>query len=119
MPVYIVFIGIGLLIAAYLTARVRNYIYEQTVLDGNIRFKSSLSARGLAMLMFTNLLIVIFTLGLGTPWVKVRLARYYANNTLVAADVDLSEFVSIKQQEQSSLGEQIGDAFDVDIGITL
>jgi uncharacterized membrane protein YjgN (DUF898 family) len=69
--------------------------------------------------MFTNLLIVIFTLGLGTPWAKVRLTRYFAENTFVQVQEDISHYITEKQNTQTTLGDQIGDAFDVDVGITL
>ena len=119
LPMYALFIITALFIGAYLQVRVRNYIYKQSSLDNTIHFDSQLSAKALAWVMFTNLLIVIFTLGLGTPWAKVRLTRYFAENTFVQVQEDISHYITEKQNTQTTLGDQIGDAFDVDVGITL
>ena len=51
------------------------------------------------------------------PWAKVRMARLILENTQVDTSQGFSEYLTQKQKEQSSLGEQIGDAFDVDVGI--
>ena len=119
IPAYALLILASLFVSAYAQVRMRNYIYAQSSLDNNIHFKSDLSAKKLAWVMFTNLLLVIFTLGLGTPWAKVRLTRYFASNTYVETEVDISHYISEKQNDQTTLGDQIGDAFDVDLGITI
>jgi hypothetical protein len=38
-------------------------------------------------------------------------------NTLVDVDSGFDGFITQQQEQQSALGEQIGDAFDVDIAI--
>lgn len=114
---YLGFIIVSLLIVAYLYTRQRTYIYDNSNLDKKITFASMLKARPLAWVMITNFIIVIFTLGLGLPWAKVRMARLILENTQVDTSQGFSEYLTQKQKEQSSLGEQIGDAFDVDVGI--
>ena len=114
---YIGFIFIVIALLSYSYARQRKYIYENTKLDGKITFASSLGARKIAWVSVTNLLLVILTLGLATPWAKVRMARVLLENTHVDTSTGLDSYISQKQDEQSSLGEQIGDAFDIDVGI--
>lgn len=115
--VYLGLILIGFLAFAYSTSRKRAYIYDNTKLDNKITFTSTLGARKLAWVSITNLLMIAFTLGLATPWAAVRMARLYLDNTHADISVGLDEYVTQKQEEQSSLGEQIGDAFDVDAGV--
>ncbi len=67
--------------------------------------------------MITNFLLVIVTLGLGVPWAKVRMARLFLENTHVDTSIGIDSYLTQRQEEQSSLGEQIGDAFDVDVGV--
>jgi hypothetical protein len=55
-------------------------------------------------------------LGFAFPWAKVRMARLLLENTQVNIDTGFDDYISQKQTEQSSLGEQIGDAFDIDVG---
>jgi uncharacterized membrane protein YjgN (DUF898 family) len=106
-----------MLIMSYTITRQRTYIYENTLLDNTIGFTSTLKARSFAWVMLSNMLLVLLTLGLAFPWAKVRIARLMLENTLVDTEYGFDEYISEKQEEQSSLGEQIGDAFDVDVGV--
>ena len=47
------------------------------------------------------------------------MARYIIGNTQVDTAVGIEGYVSQQQQYQSSLGDQIGDAFDVDLGLAI
>lgn len=115
--VYIGFFAMSILVFSYSFARQRHYIYANSKLDEKISFTSTLGARAMAWVSLTNLLAIIFSLGLAIPWAKVRMARLLLENTLVDTSIGFEEYVTQKQEEQSSLGEQIGDAFDVDVGI--
>lgn len=119
IPVYLGFIFIGMFVSAYLQSRQRSYIYSQSKLDDSIALASTLTARNLAWTMFTNFLLVVFTLGLGIPWAQVRMARLMTANTQVDTSQGFDEYITQKQNDQSALGEQIGEAFDADIGIAI
>ncbi|MCF6226787.1 MAG: DUF898 domain-containing protein, partial [Xanthomonadales bacterium] len=114
---YLGFIVASLLIMAYFYSRQREYIFANSSLDTDITLASTLQARSLGWVMISNFILIIFSLGLAIPWAKVRMARLILENTLVNTDVGFDQYVTQKQEEQSSLGEQIGDAFDVDVGI--
>lgn len=116
-PVYIGLIAASFLVMAYAYARQRTYIFANTSLDENIAFISTLRASSLAWVMVTNFLVIIISLGLALPWAKVRMARLVLENTQVNTELGVDRYVTQQQEEQSSLGEQIGDAFDVDVGI--
>ena len=103
-------------VTAYSLTKHRAYIYANTILDENISFESTLKALPFAWVLISNLLMIIFTLGLATPWAKVRTAKIMSENTLVKANDGFDDYISQKQTQTSSLGEQIGDAFDVDVG---
>lgn len=114
---YLFFILGTIALMSYLTARYREYILANTLLDNKISFVSTLKARSLTWVSLTNLLVIIISMGLAYPWAQVRMMRLLATQTRADTSVGFEEYVSEKQQEQSSLGEQIGDAFDVDVGI--
>ena len=116
-PVYLGLIIVGLLVYAYSYARQRKYILANSMLDEKISFDSTLKARQFAWILISNFIMVILTLGLAMPWTKVRMARYVLENSLVDTSVGLDTYLTQKQEEQSSLGEQLGDAFDVDVGV--
>jgi len=107
----------SILIMAYSITRQRTYIFENTTLDEKIKFASTLKAKPLIWIMFTNLIAILLTIGLAFPWAKVRMARLMVENTLVDTEHGFDAYMTQKQKEESSLGEQIGDAFDVDVGL--
>ena len=117
MSVYLGMILAGMTVMAYAKTRQRTYIYENMMLDEKIAFASTLKAKPLAWVMVTNFIAVILTLGLAFPWAKVRMAKLMVENTLVDTEAGFYDYVTQKQKEESSLGEQIGDAFDVDVGL--
>jgi len=107
----------SMLIIAYAMTRQRTYIFENTTLDEKITFASTLEAKPLMWVMMTNFIAIILTIGLAFPWAKVRMARLMLENTLVDTEHGFDAYMTQKQKEESSLGEQIGDAFDVDVGL--
>ena len=114
---YIISIIASVAVFAYTFTRKRAYIFNNSKLDNKIALKSTLRARSLIYILITNFLLLIFTLGLATPWIKVRMARLILEHTEVDTSLGLDNYVTQQEKEQSSLGEQIGDAFDIDIGI--
>ena len=115
--VYFGFILSSLLIGAYAISRERAYIYSNTLLDGKIAVESTLGARAFAWVMFTNMLLVMFTLGLAMPWAKVRMARLMLDNTLVDTSAGFDEYITQQQNNVGALAEQIGEAFDVEMDV--
>tara|TARA_B100001093_G_scaffold149978_1_gene142683 strand:- start:2578 stop:3588 length:1011 start_codon:yes stop_codon:yes gene_type:complete len=103
------------LAVAYWFAETTNHIFATSQLE-NIQFQSSLTTGGLAKLWLVNLLLITFTLGFATPWVMVRNARYRISNTNVLAD-NLDSFIVQETSNTSALGEEIGEAFDIDLSI--
>ena len=116
---YLGMILASMFIMAYSMTRQRTYVYQNTILDDEITFGSTLKAKQFAWIMITNFLAVIATLGLAMPWAKVRVAKVMLENTQVYTDGGFDQYMTQKQNESSSLGEQIGDAFDVDVGLGL
>jgi len=111
---FILIIAIGIWTKAYLQARLRNYTLGRTSLDEDISFQSSVSTWKLFSIQITNLLLMMFTFGFAYPWTKVRLARYSAESTAVQMPANISQYASEQQKKTSALGEEMGEAFDVD-----
>ena len=109
--VYLLFI-FGFL--GYLQARIGNLIWNNTTLD-KLSFKSSLRARDFAWLYFTNIVAIMLTFGLATPWAQIRMARYRASKLQIVGDVDFDQFVGDKKAEVKATGEEIAEMFDVDL----
>jgi uncharacterized membrane protein YjgN (DUF898 family) len=117
MSIYIGVIFASMIAMAYWVASHRKYVFEQATLDDQITFGSTLKSAPLAWVMVSNFLLLIMTLGFAYPWTKVRMAKLMVENTSVDVAEGLDAYMTQKRKEESSLGEQIGDAFDVDVGI--
>ena len=101
-------------IGIYVQTRQRNYVWNSTVLGGN-SFESKLSVRGMVFIMLTNMLVIALSLGLMIPWAQIRLARYRAEHMNVHLADDWRQYVAAKDSQGSALGEEIGEAFDVEV----
>lgn len=101
---------------AYVKARSYNLVHQNTAV-GKHKLRAKISVLDLTFLYITNTLGIAVTLGLFIPWAKVRTARFLANNTALQVSGDLNSFVATQSEYQNSLGEELGDVFDLDIVI--
>jgi uncharacterized membrane protein YjgN (DUF898 family) len=100
----------------YFMAGLTNLMMNSTVL-GMHGFESTLGKRQMVWIFMTNSLLIALTLGLYTPWAKVRMARYRASCTQVNVHGDLDGFIAGETERTSAMGQEIGEAFDVGISL--
>ncbi|HET6493721.1 MAG TPA: YjgN family protein [Burkholderiales bacterium] len=105
-----------LLIFAYLRARVANAVFNNLVL-GPVQFECSLRARDMFVLYLANIIAIIVTLGLATPWAVVRTMRYRAEKMVLVASAGLARFVQDESSQVGAAGEEVGEVFGIDIGM--
>lgn len=101
---------------AYIRAGTVNAVWGNLCV-GTVRFTSSLRARDLVWLYASNLVVIVATLGLATPWAVVRLHRYRASKTTMIASGSLDEFVQAEADEVGAAGEEIGEMLDFDVSL--
>lgn len=109
-------VTVYLLMLAYVRVMMTNLIYNTTALDRQ-RFNCRLETFPLAGIYLTNWLMVVATLGLAIPWARVRMARYQAQCLTLIADGAMDGFVAEEAKHVASFGEEIGEAFALDIGL--
>lgn len=68
-----------------------------------------------AFIQFTNFLLIGLTLGLFTPWAAVRLHRYKTETLSLVSYDNFDELITPQMIEESALGEEIADVFDIDV----
>ncbi len=112
IPLLVGYLAVGV----YYQVRLRNYIWNTSTLGEN-SFLSTLSAQEMFVIYLTNILAIIFSLGLLTPWAQIRLARYRAEHLEIALSDDWESYLAASGAEGSALGDEVGQAFDVDIDI--
>jgi uncharacterized membrane protein YjgN (DUF898 family) len=109
MPIYFYLFG-------SFAAGVTNLTYDGARV-GPHRLSSNLPAGGMAWLYASNALAILASLGLLIPWSQVRLARFRLEHMRLHAAGDLDAFVSAQAEEVASLGAELGDALDLDLGL--
>ena len=110
-------IVLGLFYFTYLKVRFTNIQFNNARIAGH-SFESSLEVIPLFWIYFTNLLAIVFSVGLLTPWAMIRSARYRADRlTLLIRRGDLNDLVGAEQENASAIGEEIGELLDLDLGL--
>lgn len=100
----------------FLYARLTNYCWNRTSVE-DLCFNSSLTVGNLLWLRLTNLLGIIFSLGLLIPWARVRRARYLVGSLTLFSNRSLDTFAAVEQSAESAIGEAATGFFDIDIGL--
>ncbi|MCC7030968.1 MAG: DUF898 domain-containing protein [Chitinophagaceae bacterium] len=95
------------------------YVNHLTIENGEERiyFKSNATGGGFFSLLVVNLLMVIFTFGLATPWVIVRTLRIVFDNIELQGDLDLNKLVQTEDNFTDATADDMADFFDFDLAI--
>jgi uncharacterized membrane protein YjgN (DUF898 family) len=119
VPIYAVMFFGGTLIQTYMQVNLVNHCWNNTSVDGRrLRFVSSLDAMTMIKLRITNMLAIGLTLGLASPWAKVRYVQYVISGLSVFGEDDLEHFATAERElEQSPLGDAATDFMNVDFGL--
>ena len=116
-PWYTLVIYIGYLyLFAFLRARLANETWN-AVSAGPLRFECTMTPWEVFKLYLVNMLAIIFSVGLAVPWAVVRTLRYRARNFAVIATGGLDGFVGAESAQVSAAGEEVGEMFEIDIGL--
>jgi len=83
---------------------------------GDHTFESTLKMWTVIWIYISNGVAIVFSIGLLTPWARVRVSRYLANHLVLNTADDLESFVQAEQRKTSAFGEEATDFMDVDIG---
>lgn len=113
--IYAFFAFLFVFIQQYVFAGTFNYAWKHSQL-GFLFFDVSLEAKNLAWIRFTNLVAIIFSLGLLIPWAKVRRVRYILSHTAVLLTGDMDAFEAAIIKDEGAVGDTAADFFDWDIG---
>jgi uncharacterized membrane protein YjgN (DUF898 family) len=81
---------------------------------GNATFRLNAPAGSLIALVIVNLLILIFTLGIGRPFMQQRLIRYMCDRLEVIGMIDVDR-IAQSQAALDQTGEGLADAFDLGV----
>jgi uncharacterized membrane protein YjgN (DUF898 family) len=105
-----------LFIFAFLRARIANATLGMLEV-GSLRFRCNLRVARLYGIYLVNVVAILATAGLATPWAVIRTLRYRAESVTVIAPEGLEAFVAWESAQVGAAGEEIGEMFDVDLGL--
>ncbi len=93
------------------------YIDKMKMTKGeqHIKCHSTATGGGFFGLLMVNLLIVIFTLGIGTAWAHMRTQKFIFDNIKMEGDIDISAVTQTEEEYKDALGEDAMDFFDIDL----
>ena len=114
---FIPFFAINVWTKSYLEVHIRNHVLNNTQLDDVLQLHSDLSVRKLFWLHFVNTFFMAVTLGLAYPWTVIRLKKYKIESTHATINGNMAQYINQQQEKQSALGEELGDAFDLDLDL--
>jgi uncharacterized membrane protein YjgN (DUF898 family) len=115
LPVLAIYIAYAFAYA-YLQARLTNLAWDNTYGAG-VRFSSTLGAIDLAGLYISNLLAIVFTLGLAVPWAVVRTLRYRLQNFAMLVSEETVHEAAPGLVNIGAAGQELGEIFNVDFGV--
>jgi uncharacterized membrane protein YjgN (DUF898 family) len=105
-----------LTVRAYIETTIGNLVWNNVVSGGH-RFVSTLQTKHMLWLYMSNVLGIVFSLGLLIPWAEIRMTRYRMNNLTLLAAGDLGGVVAKEQQAVAATSAEISDFFDFDVGL--
>lgn len=115
VPMAIAYLGL-LALPVFLRTRYTNLMWKYSSL-GPHRFESTLRARDVIWIYFSNGLAIVFSLGLAVPWAMVRLAKYRAAHFAMWVQGDLDSFVAEAERAEDATSAELIDALDLDVDI--
>lgn len=103
---------------SFLQSRMTNMLYNQARL-GPYRFRCTLGYWSMLGIYASNALAILLTLGLATPWARVRLARFRADNLRIIGDGNLDDFVrdALSHGEIGATATEMDSLIGIDIGL--
>lgn len=120
----IIGITIGSLIAltfSYTTATfqaiIHNHLMKTLEIPDVVSFNADMKILPLSILLLTNMLLLVVTLGLAFPIVKIRTLQFISNATQVYIHPGLDELINTVEDEHSAFGEEAAGLFDTDLSI--
>ncbi len=106
-------IALALSTAPYNWYRAREWRYFATCINfKELRFRFDISPWGYMFFATGNNLLVLFTLGLATPYVYTRYIRYFEARLVYQGDAE-SQIIAQSTEEGPDRGEGLMDVFDV------
>lgn len=115
---YLFFIAIIGSIALMRQREIFQFYADNTFLWQNEQWhgvKLNMSFMDLLVLSITNMLLIIFTFGIATPFVEIRTLHFLMPRLEVAGSFDPDSLTQTESDYRDAMGEDVGDWLDIDL----
>ncbi|MEN9909398.1 MAG: hypothetical protein RLZZ540_2547 [Bacteroidota bacterium] len=82
--------------------------------DAKIHLNSTATAGGFFKLIVTNILLLVFTLGLGYAWVATRTIKFIFENIEAEGNINLDKLTQTEENYKDATGEDLSDFLNLD-----
>ncbi|KXO08324.1 putative membrane protein [Moritella sp. JT01] len=110
---YIGLVVMIIYIQVHLQAELRNYIFSKTTLNDEIQFKSSMTINPCVILIITNILLLIVSLGFAFPFIRIRTAKYIASISHVDGDLATLKATEQVNSETGAIADEVSTAVGI------
>lgn len=97
----------------------RNLLLSNTVLDDQHHLESKIHIGRYLLIVLTNTLLAIITLGLMIPWGRIRLMKYVSSVTSLKTEGSLEGYSSNVQKTGGVISAEYMDIDGIDVGLGL
>lgn len=112
------YLTMGIYAIWYIKNVYKFYIENIRVYQNNneVQLKLDITPGGIFSLIFINFILIIFTLGLATPWVTVRVFNYALDNLIIEGELDLNHISQIGSDDfDDASGDDFLDILDINL----
>ena len=106
----------GHMVYSVFVSRLQNIVWSNTKLEEH-DFVSEVDWKKVVFISLTNMLGIIFTLGLYTPFAKIRMMKYRVESVTLIPHGNLDDFFADTEKSVSATGEGVVDLFDFDFAL--
>ena len=104
-------------IQVYLSTQILNYCLNQLKLENDTSIEAHIKFWEMLKIQITNVLLILVTLGIYTPWAAVRRHRYMVGCIGVRApEGAFDEVAGNRAEENVAIGDTSAEFFDFDVG---
>lgn len=112
LAVVAAFVGTAIVVQTLIT----NYVFQHVKLAG-LRFDMRMAPMRVLWIQFSNIVVIVLSVGMLIPWARVRIVRYRLSCLSLLATVPLDGFAASERERLTATGEEMGEALDLDLGL--
>jgi uncharacterized membrane protein YjgN (DUF898 family) len=101
---------------AFITVKTNNLLFNCTTISVH-GFRANMEIVKYSVIVLTNTLATVLTLGLFHPWARIRATKYKIEHLSFVPKGDVDNFVAAEQKQTSAYGAEASDFMDFDFGL--